>query len=61
MFLGIHFTGMSCCGPSFNLVLDDTKPEDNTEVINDITFLADKDVSRTIWSINNIIWRRKMA
>ncbi|ARC85000.1 HesB-like selenofamily protein [Clostridium argentinense CDC 2741] len=41
----IHFAGMSCCGPSFNLVLDEQKPEDNTEVINEITFLVDKDVT----------------
>lgn len=41
----IHFAGMGCGGPVFNLVLDTKKDTDNTEVINNLTFLVDKGVT----------------
>lgn len=41
----IHFAGMGWGGPTFNLVLDDKKDTDNTEVIENLTFLVDKSVT----------------
>ena len=41
----IHFAGMGCGGPVFNLVLDEKKETDNTEVIEGLTFLVDKSVT----------------
>ena len=41
----IHFAGMGCGGPVFNLVLDTKKDTDNTEVIDNLTFLVDKSVT----------------
>ena len=41
----IHLAGMGCGGPAFNLVLDEKKDSDNTEVIEGLTFLVDKSVT----------------
>lgn len=41
----LHFAGMGWGGPAFNLVLDEQKAEDNTEVIDGLTFLVDKKVT----------------
>lgn len=41
----IHFAGMGCGGAVFNLVLDEQKETDNTEVIDGLTFLVDKKVT----------------
>lgn len=41
----IHFAGMGWGGPTFNLVLDDKKDTDNTEVVENLTFLVDKSVT----------------
>ena len=41
----IHFAGMGCGGPVFNLVLDEKKETDNTELIEELTFLVDKSVT----------------
>lgn len=41
----LHFAGMGWGGPAFNLVLDEQKSEDNTEIIDGLTFLVDKKVT----------------
>ena len=41
----IHFAGMGWGGPVFNLVLDEKKETDNTEVVEGLTFLVDKSVT----------------
>lgn len=41
----IHFAGMGWGGPAFSLVLDEQKESDNTEKMQDLTFLVDKDVT----------------
>lgn len=41
----LHFAGMGWGGPTFNLVLDEQKSEDNIETIDGLTFLVDKKVT----------------
>lgn len=41
----IHFAGMGWGGPAFSLVLDEQKESDNTEEMQGLTFLVDKDVT----------------
>lgn len=41
----IHFAGMGCGGPVFNLVLDGKKDTDNTETFDGLTFLVDKSIT----------------
>lgn len=40
----IYLAGMSCSGPSFNLVVDKQKSNDVVEQIHDIKFLVEKDL-----------------
>ncbi|SHK33616.1 HesB-like selenoprotein [Hathewaya proteolytica DSM 3090] len=41
----IVISGMGCSGPAFGLVLDEQKENDNAVVVNDTTFLVDKDIN----------------
>lgn len=48
----IHFAGMGWGGPVFNLVLDEQKETDNTEVIEELTFLVDKKVTEQFGALS---------
>jgi HesB-like selenoprotein len=40
----INISEYTCSGPIFNIMVDNATPNDNTEVINDITFIVEKSI-----------------
>lgn len=40
----INLAGMSCGGPSFNIVMDEKKESDLSCAVNDITFIVNEDL-----------------
>jgi len=40
----INISDYSCSGPIFNIMESTSTPDDNTEVINDITFIVEKSI-----------------
>ena len=40
----INLAGQSCSGPAFNISVSEVKEDDVTEVINDITFIIEKNL-----------------
>jgi len=40
----INIDGYSCKGPIFNIMVSDASPDDEVEVINDISFIVEKSI-----------------
>ena len=48
----IHFAGMGWGGPAFSLVLDEQKETDNTQTVDGLTFLVDKEVTEQFGTLS---------